>query len=104
MTASTIRNSDIATKNVPTAVLLKLRVTMTVKATLDAAEITAPARLTTPPLATPREAGPAAVGRTPVGTARSAAPVGRALVGAPQPVPPGSALPWSVGALAAGGS
>src|SRR5216683_6226537 len=60
--ASTIKNSDMAMKNVPTTDLSKLRVTTTVKATLTAAEMTAPARLITPPRATPRNpAGPVTV-------------------------------------------
>src|SRR5260221_1417913 len=60
--ASTIKNSDMAMKNVPTTDLSKLRVTTTVKATLTAAEMTAPARLMTPPRATPRNpAGPVTV-------------------------------------------
>ncbi len=54
VTASTIKNSDIATKNVPTTDLPKFRVRTTVRPTLADAEITAPARLMTPPLATPR--------------------------------------------------
>src|SRR5215471_17265720 len=53
MMASAIRNKDIATKNVPTADRGNERVTRTVSPTLPAAEITAPARLMAPPLATP---------------------------------------------------
>ena len=52
VTASTIRNSDVATKNVPTTDWPKPRVMTTVRHRVAAAEMTAPNRLTMPPRAT----------------------------------------------------
>ena len=78
-TASTIRNSDIAVKNAPAAAWLKLRVTITVSATVPSPATAAPARFSTPPRATP--ASPLPAGRWPsvvpgVLTAPPAAPAG----------------------------
>ena len=51
-TASTIRNSDVAVKKAPTAALLKLRVMITVNATVLSPATPAPTRLSRPPRAT----------------------------------------------------
>src|SRR5215831_21110393 len=117
MMASAIRNKDIATKNVPTADCGKERVTRTVSPTLPAAEITAPARLTAPPLATPASPGvPAAASRglrvvssyTAVGCAShpamSMAGIGTVRAKKSSCSPSSSAVGWVCGAVSADGA